>query len=207
MGFGMREYSVDNTTEHPLRNSLLIILGIALLLSALIIFVKEFVLVDGSSRYEYAKHNWKQINMSDEHLHLISKDGIMYNYKVSDDMLYDMYGPGWKDDFIVDISGEFTLYSNTTWHKDTLSSSLLTGYIVTTETGSVVYAWYGPDLSTEKKIHLDEGNYILIRCYIGSENDLLKFCSYCNLPYEEGKYQFPTDIEWKATDIYGIKKE
>ncbi len=57
MGFGMKEYSVDNTTEHPLRNSLLIISGIALLLAALVIFVKEFVLVDGSRRYEYAKHN------------------------------------------------------------------------------------------------------------------------------------------------------
>jgi hypothetical protein len=207
MGFGMKEYSVDNTTEHPLRNSLLIISGIALLLAALVIFVKEFVLVDGSRRYEYAKHNWKQIDMSDDHLDLISKDGTVYNYKVSDDWVYDMESSGRQDDFIVDTSGDFTLYYNITWHKDTLSYSLLTGYIVTTETGSVVYTWYGLDPSTEKKIHLNEGNYILKRCYIANENDLKKFCSYCNLPYEEGKYQFPTDAEWKATDNCGIKKE
>ena len=206
MGFGMKEYPVDNTNEHPVRNSLFLLSGIALLLFATIIFVKEFVLVDTSSRFQYAKNNWKQINVSDDHLVLISKDGIIYNYRVSDDFVYDMDAPGWGDEFVIDKSGEFTIYSDIIWHKDTTCSSLLTGYVVTTKEGNVVYAWYGPD-HTEQKIQLNEGNYILQRCYIGSDDDLRKFCTKCNFPYPEGKYQFPSDTEWRLTDSYGIKKE
>lgn len=205
MGFGMKDYSIDNRDGHPLRNSLLILLGISLLLVALIIFFREFVLVDGSSLNAYSKKNWKQINVEANNLTLISQNGTIYNSIVSDDMIYDMDGPGWRQDIIINQPGEFTIYSDITWDKDTLSSSLLTGYIIMSESGNVKYAWYGPDLHTEKKISLDEGSYILQRCYIGNDNDLKNFCNKCNLPYQNVQYQFPTDTKWKLTDSYGIR--
>lgn len=207
VGFGMKEYSVDNTDEHSVRNTLLILLGIILFLAALVIFVKEFVLVDGSMRYDLARNKWKQINIESKDVVLIAENGVIYQYKVDEEMVYDMNGVGYREDVHVNQPGEFTLYSHITWDQANSSNGLLVGYRIMTESGTVVFAWYGEDEQIEHRVKLSEGDYILQRCYIGSEEDLKKFCAESHLSYEEGKYSFPGNAEWRFDDEYGIRRE
>lgn len=197
MSFGMKEYDNAENEKHVVRNTALAIVCVIIVLAAIVILLRECVFT-GGLREQYALQNWTAVYSLNDHMDFIVKEGKTYWF--GENLSYDIEKDG-KDDLHIHHTGEYLLYQR----KDEAGDGLVTGLRIYTDTGDLLYAWYGTEEYAEKILTLSEGNYIVQRCYIGSEEDLKRFCVSSQLEYHPGQYSFSQNTEWKFTDEYGVK--